>query len=130
MRKRVYLAGPISKGDLLHNVNQATRAFTVLAKSGCAPWCPAWSVYSKPAFRDCLPGGSGPAVLCEATAQGNSLMSHDDWLGVDLAWVAVADAVLRLPGESIGADREVAEARRLGIPVFDSVEAVVAWAAA
>lgn len=118
--KRVYIAGPISKGDLAHNVNQATDAFITLAKAGIAPLCPHWSVYSKPAmsYMDSL-GTS--RVLCYGTAQGNDQMSHADWLNVDLPWVQVADAVLRLPGESSGADRETEFARACGIPVFHSV---------
>ncbi|MFB8024318.1 MULTISPECIES: DUF4406 domain-containing protein [unclassified Streptomyces] len=31
------------------------------------------------------------------------------------------DAVLRLPGDSAGADQDVATARRLGLPVYDDV---------
>lgn len=124
---RVYIAGPISKGDLCHNLNQATEAFVTLAKAGFAPFCPHWSAYSKPAFRDVLPGGSGPAVLCEATVSGNDRMTHADWLNVDLPWVEVSDAVLRLPGESAGADREVSHALALRIPVFYSVAELVAW---
>lgn len=34
------------------------------------------------------------------------------------------DAVLRLPGESRGADADVARARSRGLPVFDSIEAI------
>ena len=51
---------------------------------------------------------------------------YEDWLRIDLAWLAVADVVLRLPGESPGADREVAEAHRLGIPVVHSIAEVTA----
>lgn len=120
--KRVYIAGPISKGDLLRNVDQATEAFVALAKAGFAPMCPHWSVYSKPAFRFHDAG-----VFCKATTQGNDQMSHADWLDVDLPWVDVSDAVLRLPGESKGADREVARAGEKGIPVFHSVAEVIAW---
>jgi hypothetical protein len=120
MRKRVYIAGPITKGDLCHNVDQATAAFVALAKAGFAPLCPHWSVYSKPAFR--FHGN----VFCKATADGNDKMSHADWIGADLPWVAVADAVLRLPGESTGADMETAHAREHGIPVFTSVAELVA----
>ena len=42
-------------------------------------------------------------------------------MAIELPWVAVADALLRLPGESVGADIEVGEARRLGIPVFAAI---------
>lgn len=136
MRKRVYIAGPISKGDLAANINQATAAFISLARAGLAPFCPHWSVYCKPAHRVMLLGDHPPgdfggvgrsAVLCEATADGNGGMTHADWLDIDLEWVRVSDAVLRLPGESAGADTEVAEANRRGIPVFDSAAAVVTW---
>ncbi len=139
-RLRVYIAGPISRPRgataLAHNVNQATEAFVELAKSGLiAPLCPHWSVYCKPAkvkhdgeregdlivWRD--------RVVCEATTSGNAGMSHADWLEVDLPWVDVADAVLRLPGESRGATREVKRAEWRGIPVFYSVAAVLEWAA-
>ena len=36
--------------------------------------------------------------------------------------VARCDAVLRLPGASVGADQDVAQARALGLPVFERVE--------
>lgn len=126
MRKRVYLAGPISKGDLAHNVNQGTAAFVALAKAGLAPWCPHWSVYAKP----CEPGGyDGHAVRCTGTVEGSPDMTHADWMGIDLPWVQVADCVLRLPGESTGADMECSHANAHGIPVFSTVEQCVAWAA-
>lgn len=129
MRNRVYIAGPISRGDLMHNVNQATEAFVKLALAGLAPHCPHWFVYSKMCYRNnpLELGGLPSKVLCEATVAGNDAMTHDDWLGIDLAWVEMADAVLRLPGESVGADREVEHAKRVGIPVFESIEQVVAW---
>jgi hypothetical protein len=123
---RVFISGPISRGDLAHNVNQATAAFVALAKAGLAPFCPHWSVYSKPVE----PPSNVGVVLCEATVHGNDEMTHADWLGIDLAWVAASDALLRLPGESVGADMEVAEAVRLGIHTFTSVEQVVCWAEA
>jgi hypothetical protein len=129
VKKRVYIAGPITKGDLCHNLNQATEAFVTLAKAGFAPFCPHWSAYSKPAIAIEPTNAIDPRrrVYCYATIQGNDQMTHDDWLGVDLPWVEVADAVLRLPGESTGADREVAHANAKGIPVFESVEAVIKW---
>lgn len=124
MQPRVYIAGPISKGDLAHNVNQATAAFVALAKAGFAPWCPHWSVYASPCQTAVYVTGG---VVGIGTAKGNDEMTHEDWLGVDLPWVGVADAVLRLPGESSGADRETAHARDCGVPVFDSLADVIAW---
>lgn len=124
---RAYVAGPISKGDLCANVNQATAAFLALAKAGCAPMCPHWAVYAKPAYR------SGPCldlVVCEATAEGGTELTHADWLGIDLAWVDVCDFLVRLPGESAGADAEVARAYERGIPVFFNLNSALLYAEA
>lgn len=127
-RLRVYLAGPISLGDLAHNINQGTEAFIALAKAGLAPLCPMWSVYAKEARNGQGTGNAKRPVYCYATAEGNDRMSHEEWLGIDLSWVSVCAAVLRLPGESRGADTETAYARSRLIPVFDSVDEVLEWA--
>lgn len=121
-RLRVYIAGPISKGDLAHNVNQATAAFKRLAEAGFAPWCPHWSVYSG----ECNADEMMPHPFAFATVAGCGL-SHADWLAVDLAWVEAADAVLRLPGESVGADAECRHAIRHGVNVFHDVATLQRW---
>lgn len=121
-RRRVYLAGPISRGDLVHNIRQADEAFAALIRAGFAPLCPHWSAFSGSVF------GSGEWVCGTARPNGGLGLEHADWLAADLAWVAVADAVLRLPGISTGADLETDEATRLCIPVFHSVAELVAWA--
>ncbi len=122
-RKRIYLAGPISKGDMLHNVQQADVAFLALLRAGFAPMCPHWSVYHGSAQRPVAPDGP---VVATADAKPNGT-THADWMGVDLPWVAVSDAVLRLSGESVGADQECAHAASLGVPVFHGVAEVVAY---
>ena len=119
-RKCIYLAGPISKGDLAHNIDQATAAFYTLAAAGLAPWCPHWSVYASQTM-----SFSDGSVWQKAEITGR--MSHEEWLQSDLPWVARADAVLRLPGESTGADREVAHAESRGIPVFYDIESLLRW---
>lgn len=134
----MYIAGPISRGDLAHNVNQATAAFVALARAGLAPLCPHWSVYAKTCGgRDQFnPTADEPyrwtrrADQCASigTVTGNEDMTHTDWIEVDLPWVVASDAVLRLPGESTGADMETSCARDHGVPVFGSVAEVVAWA--
>lgn len=111
MRKRVYVAGPISKGDLNANLAQARAAGQALLKAGLAPYVP---------HLTCYWSGNTPELLPDGT-------THEDWMGVDLPWVAVSDAVLRLPGESKGADLEEAMADRYGIPVFHSLDEVLLW---
>ncbi|UOF78529.1 hypothetical protein [Caudoviricetes sp.] len=52
------------------------------------------------------------------------IVSHKetlDWLHLDKVWLASCDAMVRLPGESRGADIEEEFALRRGIPVFHSV---------
>lgn len=99
MKKRIYIAGPMSQGDRLGNLAQALEAFRELIEAGYAPFCPQLTYY----VDTLIP------------------LPHSAWLSVDLPWVAVADAVLRLPGESIGAAMETDLAHRLGKPVFYSV---------
>lgn len=114
MKPRIYIAGPISKGDLAANIRQASEAFFRLLKAGFAPFCPHWSAYS---------GGPYEAPVPQSMPNGTT---HEDWLGVDLPWVSVSDALLRLPGESVGADREVKEAERWAVPVYYDIEKLLA----
>lgn len=91
----VYVAGPIT-GDPFGCVRQSVEAFTWLRDLGCVPFCPQWSVI---------------AEMVEHRP-------YDEWMAYDFDVIARADALLRLPGESPGAEREVVEASVLGIPVF------------
>lgn len=116
MRKRCFISGPITLGNLGLNIQQATEAFLALARAGLAPMAPQLHCYL----------GSTFGVAWPSTDPGG--LGHAVWLAIDLPWVAVSDCVLRLPGDSKGADMETAEAERLGIPVFHSIEEVVAWA--
>lgn len=47
---------------------------------------------------------------------------YERWMQWCFIWLARSDAVLRLPGESKGADDEVALAELFNIPVFYSIE--------
>jgi hypothetical protein len=44
----------------------------------------------------------------------------------DLPWIAAAKALLRLPGESVGADEEVRFAIGRGIRIFTDVSELIA----
>ena len=52
-------------------------------------------------------------------------MKEKEWMAYDLAWLRKCDVVMRMEGESKGADEEVEEAKRLGIPVVYSVDELV-----
>lgn len=106
MRTRVYIAGPISKGVLQDNIDRARDAAMALLRAGYSPMCP---------HLTCFMGGNTPEVLPAGT-------KHEDWYATDLPWVAVSQAVLRLPGESVGADLETKLADELRIPVYHDIE--------
>lgn len=99
-RLRVYISGPITKGSREDNYDQADEMNRHLIEAGFAPLNPMFSMFSRYAFE----------------------IKHSDWMEVDLAWIECADAVIRLPGESVGADMETSHAEKLGIPVFKNVE--------
>lgn len=108
MRARIYVAGPITLGDTEHNITRAEVAGLALMKAGFAPHV--------------------PHLWYRAHNVGEA--NHDSleaWLAVDLPWVFMSDAVVRLPGASAGADRETALAEEYGIPVYrgDTDEAAV-----
>jgi hypothetical protein len=123
MRKRVYIAGPLLKGDLGENIGRAVDAMHALMRAGLAPFCPHLSCYSGPVQRTY---SGTPYALADYQPRGTTA---DDWFATDLPWVRVSHALLRLPGESVGADAEVAEAVVCGVPVFHSVPEVIEWAA-
>ncbi len=104
-RLRVYISGPITLGDQEQNVQDGKDVAEHLFDYGFAPLCPHLSWHFD--WKDNL--------------------EHEDWMEMDLPWVAVADAVYRIPGKSRGADEEVAYADELGIPVFYDYAELHRW---
>ena len=97
---RVYVAGPYTKGDVAQNVRNAIDVGDELFSMGHIPFVPHlthfWHmIHPRP---------------------------WEDWLKIDKEWIPLCDAVLRLEGESAGADMEVELADELGIPVYYSIE--------
>ena len=96
----VYIASPYTHGNKLHNVHVSIDAANELVSMGHVPYLPLlthfWDEYSpKP---------------------------YEFWLKYDIHFLPLCQAVLRLPGSSNGADREVRHAGELGIPVYYSIE--------
>jgi hypothetical protein len=117
----VYIAGPIRKGDIWANVAQADRATFALMSAGIGvinPMLSCWAGAGMMWAGEPHPLAHGPFRFLGA----------DSWLSRGLEIVGRCDAVLRLPGESYGADAEVAHAKALGIRVFDDVAELIAWA--
>jgi len=52
---------------------------------------------------------------------------YETWMSIDLEWLKTCDCLLRLPGESSGADREVAFAIKKQIPVFYDIKSLIKY---
>lgn len=102
-RPRIYVAGPYTKPDPCINTREAILAGNVLWNAGFAPFIPhlshLWHTVSP--------------------------QPYDMWLDYDLQFLTACQGVLRLPGESSGADKEVIFASNKGIPIFLNVQEVV-----
>lgn len=94
-RIRVYVAGPYTS-DPVANTEFAIEVGQHLLELGYAPFVPHLTHFWHERFSN----------------------DWQTWMELDLPWVAKADIVVRLPGESSGADREVELAGSLGIPVY------------
>ena len=104
VRPKVYISGPLtSSGNVLENVEVAIVAARRLIEAGFSPMVPHLSYHIDPV----------------------EMYPHETWMEVDLPWLEAADAVLRLPGESVGADIEARHAQYHRIPVFDSMADLV-----
>jgi hypothetical protein len=104
--KKIYIASPYTIGDVAVNVRRQLEAADTLIDLGFAPFVPLYSHFQ----------------------HMHSPKDYDVWLRLDLEWLPACDALLRLPGESKGADHEEVVAKSLGIPVFYSVDSLVRWA--
>jgi hypothetical protein len=91
-----YVAGPLTAGDPALNIRETCRIADILQNNGIVPFVP--HLY----------------FLWHLTAPAD----YEKWMRLCLAWVERCDALLRLPGESPGADREVAHAEKHGIKVY------------
>lgn len=102
MKPKIYVAGPYSKGDVMENIRNAIGVGQWLLDKGFTPFVPHltgfWHVISS--------------------------NDYETWLSYDFEWIKACSALLRLPGESSGADREVEFARSNDIPVFYDREAL------
>lgn len=97
---KVYIASPYTQGNIDDNVRVQIEMAHVLMDLGCAPYAPNLSHFLH---------------LYKAR-------TYEEWLSTDLTWVESCDVLLRLPGYSPGAEREVIHAKNMGIPVFYSIE--------
>jgi len=97
--KKIFISGPYTMGDVAVNVKTSMDVADNLIELGFAPFCPHLTHF----------------------LHMNHSRPYKKWLEIDIAFLKVCDAVLRIPGESKGADAEVELAKKLKIPVFTSI---------
>lgn len=97
---KVYIASPYTVGDQIINVRTQMLVFEALHSCGMMPFAPLWGAVQNLFFP----------------------LSWAEWLVWCTTWVKSCDCLLRLPGESKGADEECVVAEKAGIPVFYSLE--------
>ena len=103
VRPILYVAGPMTlHGDHYRNVGIGMAAGYRALRLGWAPYIPHLDALTTMAL-----GFSGDLPV-----------SYEEWMHLDFVFVRASYALLRLPGESPGADREVDLAMSLGKPVF------------
>ena len=100
--KRVYIASPYTIGDVAINVKKQIDAASELIDLGFAPFWPVHSHFLHMVYPK----------------------DYERWMEIDFEWIKSCDCLLRLKGESKGADREVKIAREINIPVMYSVNEV------
>jgi len=99
MRAKIYVAGPYTLGNVTDNVNNAISMAQELAEAGFAPFVP---------------------HLCHFWHL-NFKRPYEFWMELDQQFLDCCDAVIRLPGESLGSDAECIRAMQMGKPVFFSI---------
>ena len=104
MREKIYVAGPYTKGDVAINVHNAIKTANDLANLGFAPFVPHFTHFWHMLFPH----------------------PYEFWCKQDMEWLERCDAIVRLPGESSGADAEVERARELGLPVYLGLDVFLA----
>ena len=98
--KKVYIASPYTLGDVAKNVKLQIDVADELMNKGFLPFAPLLShfqhmIHPRP---------------------------YQDWIEADLEWIKSCDCLLRIGGESEGADTEVKSAKEIGIPIYYSLD--------
>jgi hypothetical protein len=102
----VYIASPYTKGDVAQNVKTQLDIADELMDLGYCPVVP----------------------LLTHFQHIHKPRPYVDWMKIDEEKIKRCDVLLRLPGESSGAEKEVALAELMEIPVVYSIAELIRWA--
>lgn len=101
----IYIASPYTKGNIDNNVHASLKAAEALIDVDLVPFCPLlYHYWDRWHHRE-----------------------YEYWASLGLKWLRKCDAVLRLPGDSPGAEMEIERAKSLGIDIFYSFNDLITW---
>ncbi len=112
MRPLIYVAGPISKGPMFHNIRDALEMADRLWEKGWLPFLPQLSFF----WNLIIPHNP------DGVHMQNGQLHF--WMDYDFNVIHHCAAMFRLPGVSVGADMEEALAGKLQIPVYKDIAQV------
>lgn len=101
---RVYLAGPYSSNPAA-NTRRAIEVADEIMALGLVPFVPHLTHFW----------------------EQQSPKPYAKWLEYDMHWLRCCQAFFRIEGESKGADLEEEEARRLGMPIYRTMDDLRLW---
>ena len=101
----IYVSGPYTHGDVAWNVHNAVKIGLEIIALGHAPYIPHLSHF-----------------IHYMTPQ-----PYETWMKVDLRTLRSCDALFRVHGYSPGAEREVAAAKYIKLPVFGDLKELREW---
>jgi|WetSurMetagenome_2_1015567.scaffolds.fasta_scaffold01488_32 hypothetical protein len=99
----IYIASPYTIGDNFVNVQRQIETANELLDNGFIPFSP---------------------LLQSVYLNAQKERDYHLWLDNDYAFIERFDGLLRLEGESKGADGEVSKAHNIKIPVFKTIEEI------
>ena len=124
---QILIAGPYRSGTggdpdaIARNLARLEEAAWPIFERGHVPMIGEWVALPLLRWAEAPGAAVGPAPATD----GSTTEAHSDVMYETAARLLEhCDAVLRLPGESSGADTDVAIARRRGIPVYFDIEEI------
>lgn len=104
MKVKCFISGPYSQGNINENVRNAMMTFDRLVDAGLAPFIP--HLYH---YQDIM-----------------SPRDYNTWLSLTIEWINVCNCLIRLPGDSAGADLEVEIAKQHGLRIYHHLHDCIA----
>lgn|SRR4030065_539677 len=102
MKKLIYIAAPLSVGNVAHNIRKVLETAETLIETGdIVPFIPHLSH-----FWNCM------------IPHADTRHKESFWMAYDFDMLLHCDGMIRLPGESIGADMEVEFCKEHGIRIY------------